>query len=78
VEGAQAEGGVDRPGERGEHVGAVGELPHTLAFLATINQAPVSPLGVSRFGQSGSLDEVYRYRGIDADSIVQAALDLTG
>ena len=34
-------------------------------------------LGVTRFGQSGSLDDVYRYHGIDTDSIVRAALDLT-
>ena len=33
-------------------------------------------LGVSRFGQSGDLADVYRYHGIDADSIVRAALDV--
>ncbi|WUG76164.1 hypothetical protein OG828_47280 [Streptomyces sp. NBC_00457] len=38
---------------------------------------PVSSLGVTRFGQSGSLEDVYREHGIDADSIVRAALDLT-
>ncbi|MBH5338684.1 pyruvate dehydrogenase [Streptomyces pactum] len=51
--------------------------PHTLAFLATVRQVPHRALGVTRFGQSGSLEEVYRYHGIDADSIVRAALDLT-
>ncbi|MEW1756839.1 pyruvate dehydrogenase [Streptomyces cyaneofuscatus] len=51
--------------------------PHTLAFLATIHGVPNSRLGVTGFGQSGSLDEVYRYHGIDTDSIVGAALDLT-
>ncbi|MER7690371.1 pyruvate dehydrogenase [Streptomyces sp. NPDC097610] len=50
--------------------------PHTLAFLATINRVPVSSLGVTRFGQSGSLEDVYRHHGLDADSIVRAALDL--
>lgn len=50
--------------------------PHTLAYLATINQVPTTSLGVSRFGQSGSLDAVYQYHGIDTDSIVRAALDL--
>ncbi|MDL4772430.1 MULTISPECIES: transketolase-like TK C-terminal-containing protein [Thermomonosporaceae] len=49
--------------------------PHTLTFLATVNQVPVTSLGVTRFGQSGSLEEVYRHHGIDADAIVQAALD---
>ncbi|WP_405009472.1 transketolase-like TK C-terminal-containing protein [Kitasatospora sp. NBC_01539] len=51
--------------------------PHTLAFLATINNVPVTSLGVTRFGQSGTIQDVYRYHGIDTDSIVAAALDLT-
>lgn len=50
--------------------------PHTLAFLAGVNSVAASALGVSRFGQVGSLDDVYRYHGIDTDSIVAAALDL--
>ena len=50
--------------------------PHTLAFLATINQVPSITLGVTRFGQSGSIRDVYRYHGIDTDSIVRAGLDL--
>ena len=49
--------------------------PHTLAFLATVNRVPCVTLGVINFGQSGALEDVYRYHGIDADSIVQAALD---
>lgn len=52
--------------------------PHTLSFLATINRVPTTALGVTEFGQSGSLDEVYRCHGLDADSIVRAALDLAG
>ena len=51
--------------------------PHTLAFLQTINQVRGISLGVSRFGQVGTLDDVYLYHGIDTDSIVRAALDLT-
>ncbi|MGN7782197.1 transketolase-like TK C-terminal-containing protein [Mycolicibacterium sp. 22603] len=50
--------------------------PHTLSFLAGINRVPATALGVTRFGQVGSLDDVYRYHGIDTDSIVRAALDL--
>jgi pyruvate dehydrogenase E1 component len=50
--------------------------PHTLAFLATINHVPSSSLGVTRFGQSGSLEDVYRYHGIDVDSIVRAGLNV--
>lgn len=50
--------------------------PHTLAFLPTVNRVPGTALGVTKFGQAGALDDVYRYHGIDADSIVCAALDL--
>jgi len=50
--------------------------PHTLAFLAAINGVPSALLGVTAFGQSGSLEEVYRYHGIDSDAVVRAALDL--
>ncbi|KIQ17532.1 transketolase-like TK C-terminal-containing protein [Rhodococcus sp. MEB064] len=52
--------------------------PHTLAFLATVNRVASTSLGVSDFGQVGSLDEVYRHHRIDTDSIVRAALDVTG
>jgi len=50
--------------------------PHTLAFLATIHRVPHAALGVTQFGQSGSIDDLYRYNGIDTDSIIRAALDL--
>jgi pyruvate dehydrogenase E1 component len=50
--------------------------PHTLAFLATINRVPHAPLGVAQFGQSGSIEDLYRDNGIDTDSIIRAALDL--
>jgi pyruvate dehydrogenase E1 component len=49
--------------------------PHTLAFLASVNQVACVTLGVTSFGQSGDLDDVYRYHGIDTDAIVRAALD---
>jgi len=50
--------------------------PHTLAFLAAVNCVPARHLGVTRFGQSGDLQDVYRHHGIDSDSIVRAVLDL--
>ncbi|MFG2799939.1 transketolase-like TK C-terminal-containing protein [Streptomyces pseudovenezuelae] len=50
--------------------------PHTLAFLAGVNQVRAAHLGVTRFGQSGDLPDVYREHGIDADSIVNAGLNL--
>jgi pyruvate dehydrogenase E1 component len=50
--------------------------PNALAFLAAVNGVPLTPLGVTEFGQSGDLDEVYRHHGIDAETVVGAALDL--
>ena len=50
--------------------------PHTLSFLATVNRVPHAALGVAQFGQSGSVEDLYRYNGIDTDSIIRAALDL--
>ena len=50
--------------------------PHTLAFLATINRVPHAALGVAQFGQSGSIEDLYRYNGLDTDSVIRAALDL--
>lgn len=67
------------PGERATPMVTVLDgHPHTLAFLPTVNRVPSVSLGVSKFGQVGSLDEVYRYHGIDTDSIVRAALDAIG
>jgi pyruvate dehydrogenase E1 component len=50
--------------------------PHTLAFLAAVHGVPSALLGVTGFGQSGSLEDVYRYHDIDSDAVVRAALDL--
>ncbi|GAA3230194.1 transketolase-like TK C-terminal-containing protein [Actinocorallia longicatena] len=50
--------------------------PHTLAFLASVHHRPSANLGVTRFGQSGDLADVYAHHGIDTDTIVRTALDL--
>jgi pyruvate dehydrogenase E1 component len=50
--------------------------PHTLAFLAGVHGAPIACLGVSQFGQSGDISDLYRHHGIDPETIVGAALDL--
>jgi pyruvate dehydrogenase E1 component len=50
--------------------------PHTLAFLGTVTGRPVSCLGVSRFGQAGAVEDLYRLHGIDGRAIVEAGLDL--
>ena len=50
--------------------------PHTLAFLAGVHGAPIACLGVAQFGQSGDIADLYRHHGVDAETIVGAALDL--
>ena len=51
--------------------------PHTLSFVAAINCVPARNLGVTSFGQTGSIDDIYRYHGIDIDSIIEAVMDIT-
>ena len=50
--------------------------PAHARFLAAVTPAPIACLGVHDFGQSGDVDDLYRHFGIDADTIVGAALDL--
>lgn len=50
--------------------------PHALSFLAAVVGAPTTSLGVQDFGQSGDVEDLYRYYGIDTETIVGAALDL--
>lgn len=47
---------------------------HSLSFLGSIWGAPVVPLGVDEFGESGARKDIYRKVGIDADQIVNAGL----
>jgi pyruvate dehydrogenase E1 component len=47
---------------------------HALAFLGGAFGAPVVPLGVDTFGQSGSIQDLYAASGIDTNHIVNAAL----
>lgn len=46
--------------------------PHTLGFLGGVGAAPVYALGVETFGRSGTIPDLYRAHGIDADGIEQA------
>jgi pyruvate dehydrogenase E1 component len=50
--------------------------PHTLSFLAGIHGRPITGLGVSDFGRSGDVADLYRTVGIDTLSIMGAAWDL--
>ena len=58
------------------HCGIVTVLdghPATLAWLGAVRGHRVRPLGVEHFGQTGSIPELYRHYGIDANAIVAAA-----
>jgi pyruvate dehydrogenase E1 component len=46
--------------------------PHMLAWLGGALSTRVFPLGVTRFGQSGSQPDLYREYGIDVSSIMAA------
>jgi pyruvate dehydrogenase E1 component len=48
--------------------------PHALAFLGAAVGRAVVPLGVDAFGQSGTIADLYAHHGLDAGSIVNAAL----
>jgi pyruvate dehydrogenase E1 component len=58
------------------HCGIVSVLdghPATLAWLGAVSGNRVRPLGVEHFGQTGSIGELYRHYGIDANAIIAAA-----
>ncbi len=52
--------------------------PHTLAWLGAALHVPAYPLGVTRFGQSGNPDDLYREYEIDSTSIMAACFAALG
>jgi pyruvate dehydrogenase E1 component len=52
--------------------------PATLGWLGSVRGHRVEALGVERFGQTGTIDDLYRFNGIDANAIIDAAETLTG
>ena len=46
--------------------------PATLGWLGSVRGQQVEPLGVDRFGQSGSLPDLYREHGIGVEAILEA------
>ncbi len=46
--------------------------PATLSWLGSVRGQRVYPLGVSSFGQSGDIPDLYRTYGLDAEAIVDA------
>ncbi|MBO0753034.1 MAG: transketolase, partial [Bradyrhizobiaceae bacterium] len=58
------------------HCGLVTVLdghPATLGWLGAIHGHRVRPLGVEHFGQTGSIPDLYKHYGIDANAILAAA-----
>jgi pyruvate dehydrogenase E1 component len=51
--------------------------PATLAWLGGVNGQKVTSLGVEHFGQTGTIGDLYRHHGIDANAIIHAAQSLT-
>jgi pyruvate dehydrogenase E1 component len=64
---------ADRPAPL---VGVIDGHPHTLGFLGSVRGDPAAYLGVTEFGQSGDIADLYPHHGIDAETIAGAALDL--
>ena len=50
--------------------------PATLSWLGSVGQHRVQPLGVTQFGQSGDIPDLYRACGLDVDAILHAAARL--
>jgi pyruvate dehydrogenase E1 component len=54
-------------------VSVVDAHPATLGWLGAVYGHRVRPLGVEHFGQAGSIADLYRHYGIDANAIIAAA-----
>jgi pyruvate dehydrogenase E1 component len=58
------------------HCGIVSVLdghPAALAWLGAVHGHRLRPLGVEHFGQTGTITDLYRHYGIDANAIIAAA-----
>jgi pyruvate dehydrogenase E1 component len=51
--------------------------PATLGWLGSVRGHRVEALGVEHFGQTGTIDDLYRHYGMDANAIIDAAESLT-
>ncbi len=50
--------------------------PAALAWLGSVQRNPVHALGVSRFGQSGDLQDLYKHFGLDSAAILAAMTEV--
>jgi pyruvate dehydrogenase E1 component len=58
--------------ERATLITVLDGAPHTLSWLGSVRGQRVIPLGVEHFGQSGTIDDLYRAHRIDAEAILDA------
>jgi pyruvate dehydrogenase E1 component len=59
-------------------VTAIDGHPATLGWLGGVHGHRTVPLGVEHFGQTGSVTDLYRHFGIDAEAIAEAAQGFFG
>ncbi|MBC7586250.1 transketolase [Tardiphaga sp. vice352] len=52
--------------------------PATLGWLGSVGGHRLEALGVESFGQTGTIGDLYRHHGIDANAIIDAAEGLSG
>jgi pyruvate dehydrogenase E1 component len=52
--------------------------PATLGWIGSVCGHRMEALGVEQFGQTGTIGDLYRHHGIDANAIVDAAEGLSG
>jgi pyruvate dehydrogenase E1 component len=51
--------------------------PATLGWLGSVRGHRLEALGVEHFGQTGTIDDLYRHHGLDTNAIIDAAESLT-
>jgi len=64
--------------ERAGLVTVIDGHPATLGWLGGVRGHRTLTLGVEHFGQTGTVNDLYRHFGIDAEAIADAARDLVG
>ncbi|MEB8386605.1 transketolase [Rhodobacteraceae bacterium KMM 6894] len=57
---------------------AIDGHPATLAWLGGVGGHQTISLGVEHFGQTGTIGDLYKHHGLDAESIVEKVQGLTG
>ena len=57
-------------------VTAIDGHPASLSWMGGVRRHAIAPLGVTRFGQSADLVDLYRVHGLDADAMVAAAREV--